>query len=245
MNEVAKFKKEVEDNIIIQGNDEHLKRAANEFMTASIRSKYSYNFTWMGRPIIAYPQDMIAMQELIWKVRPDLIIETGVAHGGSIVFYASLLELIGNNGLVVGIDIDIRKHNRVLIEEHPMFKRIELIEGSSTEDDVIKRVREIASGRKKIMVCLDSNHTHHHVLQELKLYAPLTSMGSYCVVFDTVVEDMAGDYDWGTRPWGKGNNPKTAVWEFLKNHDEFEIDESIHNKVLITVAPDGYLKRVK
>jgi cephalosporin hydroxylase len=244
MNEIEKFELEKKANIENTGQSEDLRKTGIDFIVKTAASKYSYNFTWMGRPIIAYPQDMIAMQELIWEVRPDLIIETGVAHGGSIVYYASLLELIGNDGLVVGIDIDIRKHNRDLIEAHPMFKRIELIEGSSIGDDVINRVREIVSGRKKIMVCLDSNHTHDHVLQELKLYAPLTSAGSYCVVFDTVIEDMPADWEW-SRPWGKGNNPKTAVWEFLKNNDHFMIDKSINNKLLISVAPEGYLKRIK
>ncbi|MES2681194.1 MAG: cephalosporin hydroxylase family protein [Bacteroidota bacterium] len=216
-----------------------------DFLLKTADTKYSYNFSWMGRPIIAYPQDMIAMQELIWKVKPDLIIETGVAHGGSIVYYASLLELIGNDGLVLGIDIDIRKHNRDLIEAHPMMKRIQLLEGSSVSDEIINKVKKIAATRKKIMVCLDSNHTHEHVLQELKLYAPLTSVDSYCVVFDTAVEDMPADWDWGPRPWGVGNNPKTAVFEYLKTHPEFEIDKNVDGKLLITVAPDGYLKRIK
>ncbi|HOZ88097.1 MAG TPA: cephalosporin hydroxylase family protein, partial [Bacteroidia bacterium] len=209
-----------------------------DFLLKTADTKYSYNFSWMGRPIIAYPQDMIAMQELIWKVKPDLIIETGVAHGGSIVYYASLLELIGSNGLVLGIDIDIRKHNRDLIEAHPMMKRIQLLEGSSVSDEIINEVKKIAASRKKIMVCLDSNHTHEHVLQELNLYAPLTSVDSYCVVFDTAVEDMPADWDWGPRPWGVGNNPKTAVFEYLKTHPEFEIDKNVDGKLLITVAPD-------
>ena len=185
------------------------------------------------------------MQEIIWNVKPDLIIETGVAHGGSIVFYASLLELIGGDGLVLGIDIEIRQHNRDLIEAHPMMKRIQLLEGSSLSTETVNEVKKIASGKKKILVCLDSNHTHEHVLEELKLYAPLTSIGSYCVVFDTVVEDMPADWDWGIRPWGVGNNPKTAVFEYLKTTNNFVTDKEIDNKILISVAPDGYLKRVK
>lgn len=204
----------MQDNIEKQGKDQEVIDAAKNFMTASIRSRYSYNFTWLGRPIIAYPQDMIAMQEIIWEVQPDLIIETGVAHGGSIVYYASLLELIGKDGLVVGIDIDIRKHNRDLIETHPMFKRIKLIEGSSISADVIKQVLEIVSSKKKIMVCLDSNHTHGHVMEELKLFAPFVSKGSYCVVFDTAIEDMPSDYNWGTRPWGKVITPKPQYGNF-------------------------------
>jgi cephalosporin hydroxylase len=199
----------------------------------------------MGRPIIAFPQDMIAMQELIWEIKPDLIIETGVAHGGSIVYYASLLELIGEDGIVLGVDIDIRKHNRILIEEHPMMKRIQLLEGSSVSEKVFRKVLEISKLKKKVLVCLDSNHSHDHVLEELRLYAPLVSVNSYCVVFDTVVEDMPLNFDWGGRPWRKGNNPKTAVWEFLKSHPEFEINTGIHDKLLISVVPDGYLKRIK
>ncbi len=216
-----------------------------EFLIKSAEHKYSYHFSWMGRPIIAYPQDMIAMQEIIWEVKPDLIIETGVAHGGSVVYYASLLELIGGDGLVIGIDIDIRKHNRDLIESHPMMKRIQLIEGSSVSNTIVDQVKAFAQSKKKIMVCLDSNHTHDHVLEELKLYAPLVTKGSYCVVFDSVVEDMPSDYDWGVRTWGKGNNPKTALFEYLKMDDSFEINKEIDNKLLISVAPDGFLKKIK
>ena len=245
MTELEKFENEKKSNIQAQGKNNEVFNVGMDFMIQTGETKYSYNFTWMGRPIIAFPQDMIAMQEIIWEVKPDLIIETGVAHGGSIVYYASLLELIGEDGLVVGIDIDIRKHNRDLIEGHPMMKRIQLIEGSSVSKEVVEQVEKIAKSKKTIMVCLDSNHTHEHVLEELKSYAQLTTVGSYCVVFDTAVEDTPADWDWGTRPWGKGNNPKTAVWEYLKGHPEFEINKSIDNKLLISVAPDGYLKRVK
>jgi cephalosporin hydroxylase len=244
MNPLEKFNSEKTENIKNLGKQDDLKEVSNEFIIKSASNKYSYNFSWMGRPIIAFPQDMIAMQELIWEVQPDLIIETGVAHGGSIVYYASLLELIGKDGLVLGIDIDIRKHNRDLIEEHPMSKRIKLIEGSSLDQKVVDQVKTIASGKKKIMVCLDSNHTHEHVLEELKRYSPFVTKGSYCVTFDTIVEDMPEDF-FPNRPWGKGNNPKTAVWEFLKDNNDFEVDKSIQNKLLITVAPDGYLKRIK
>lgn len=245
MNPLNKFEQEKKQSIESFGNNTELKQLGIKFMVDTAPNKYTYNFTWMGRPIIAFPQDMIAMQEIIWNVKPDLIIETGVAHGGSIVYYASLLELIGGDGLVLGIDIDIRQHNRQLIESHSMSKRIKLIEGSSVSDEVVTQVYEISKSFKKILICLDSNHTHEHVLNELKLYAPLTTVGSYCIVFDTGVEDMPDDYDWNGRPWGKGNNPKTAVREYLKEHDEFEIDKSIDNKLLITVACDGYLKRVK
>jgi cephalosporin hydroxylase len=244
MNPIEQFKQEVETNLKKQGEDEALRSSSNKFIQDSINSRYSYNFSWMGRPIIAYPQDMVAMQEIIWEVKPDLIIEAGIAHGGSIVYYASLLELIGGDGLVLGIDIDIRKHNRDLIEAHPMMKRIQMIEGSSIAPEIAAQVYEVAKNKKRIMVCLDSNHTHDHVLNELKLYAPLTTVGSYCVVFDTVVEDLPKS-QYNDRPWDVGNNPKTAVFEYLKENSDFEINKSIDNKLLISVAPDGYLKRVK
>ncbi len=206
MNPLEQFYFEKKTNIEHLKNDKDLQQLGLNFLIESAKFKYSYNFSWMGRPIIAYPQDMIAMQEIIWDIKPDLIIETGVAHGGSIIYYASLLELIGGDGLVVGIDIDIRKHNRELIENHSMFKRLKLIEGSSLSNEVVSQVKEIASQKKKILVCLDSNHTHDHVLKELEIYANLTTVDSYCIVFDTVVEDMPVDWDWN-RPWGVGNNP--------------------------------------
>ncbi len=245
MNEELKnFYNERKKNISKQENSPDLKKLGVDFIKKVEKTKYSYNFSWMGSPIIAYPQDMIAMQELIWVIKPDLIIETGVAHGGSIIYYASLLNMIGN-GTVLGIDIDIRSHNRKLIESHPMFNRIELIEGSSTSNQVYEVVKKIAESKKKILVCLDSNHTHDHVLKELELYAPLVSKDSYCVVFDTVVEDMGPDWDWGIRDWGVGNNPKTAVYEYLKQNKDFKIDSSIDSKLLVTVAPSGYLKKIK
>jgi cephalosporin hydroxylase len=244
MGDLEKFYQEKNAIIISQADNSSLQAAKKDFMCETIKSRYSYGFSWMGRPIIAYPQDMIAMQELIWEIKPDLIIEAGIAHGGSIVYYASLLELIGGDGIVLGIDIDIRKHNRDLIEAHPMYKRIQMIEASSIEKTTAEQVYAIAKDKKRIMVCLDSNHTHNHVLAELKLYAHLTAIGSYCIVFDTVVQDLPkGSYN--DRPWEVGDNPKTAVFEFLESNNDFEIDTSIDNKLLISVAPQGYLKRIK
>lgn len=243
------FQKEVKDRIASYENDESLKSDAADFMRSSIAGRYSYNFSWLGRPIIQYPQDMVAMQELIWSIQPDLIIETGIAHGGSLIFSASMLELnsvCGGPGdaLVLGVDIDIRPHNRLAIEAHPLFRRIGLIQGSSIEDDVVAQVRARTAGKRRILVCLDSNHTHDHVLAELQAYAPLVSVGSYCVVFDTVVEDLPAELS-SERPWDPGNNPKTAVREYLKDHPEFEIDKAIERKLQITVAPDGYLRRCR
>jgi cephalosporin hydroxylase len=198
----------------------------------------------MGRPIIQYPQDMIAMQEVIWSVQPDLIIETGIAHGGSLVYYASLMQMMGLDGRVVGIDVEIRPHNRKYILEHPMAERIDLIEGSSVDADVIDYVRTISQRYSRVLVCLDSNHTHDHVLAELHAYAPLVTKGSYLIVFDTVIEDMPKG--WFTdRPWDKGNNPKTAVLSYLRGTDRFVIDTGIDSKLLITVSPSGYLRCVK
>ena len=244
MNPIKQFQQECLERINTNGRNDKLVNAAKNFTQESVLPKYSYNFSWMGRPIIQFPQDIIAMQEIIWQVKPDLIIETGIAHGGSLIFYASMLELLGGNGQVLGIDIDIREHNRVEIEKHPMFKRITMIEGSSVDEKIAEQVHTFAKDKKRIMVFLDSMHTHDHALKEMELYSPLVTKESYLVVFDTIIEDMPEDF-FPDRPWGKGNNPKTAVWEFLKTNDRFEIDKEMENKLLITVAPDGYLKCVK
>jgi cephalosporin hydroxylase len=256
---MTRFRSEVEARIAGYASDERLRETAAAFVETSIERKYSYNYAWLGRPIIQYPQDIVAFQEIVWDVKPDLIIETGIAHGGSLILSASLLALIeyceaaeAGTSLdpakpkrtVLGIDIDIRAHNRAAIDAHPMRSRIEMIQGSSIAPGVADQVRARAQGKQRVLVALDSNHTHAHVLEELKLYAPLVTPGSYCIVFDTVIEDMPGDM-FPDRPWGKGDNPKTAVWEYLDGHPEFEIDRSIHEKLLITVAPDGYLKRTR
>jgi cephalosporin hydroxylase len=230
-----------------------------EFILRSLDDKYSYNFSWLSRSIIQYPQDIVAMQELIWQIKPDLIIETGIAHGGSLVLSASMLALIDyceavevgkalsprrSHRKVLGIDIDIRAHNRAAIEAHPLAHKIQMIQGSSVSPDITAQVQDVAKDYRSILVLLDSNHTHEHVLAELSCYAPLTSKGSYCVVFDTIIEYLP-ENAFRNRPWARGNNPATAVREYLKTHPEFEIDESIQTKLLITVAPDGYLKRVR
>jgi cephalosporin hydroxylase len=244
MNEIEKFKQEVLERIESYGADEEFRKLALEWTKQSLLKKYVYNFKWLGRPIIQAPQDIVGLQELIWEVKPDLIIETGIAHGGSIIFSASMMELIGGNGKVVGIDIDIRQHNRAEIENHPMYKRIELIEGSSIGEETAQKVRAIAANYSNIMVVLDSNHTHEHVRKELELYSPLVGIGNYLIVFDTFVEDMPRGF-FSDRPWDVGDNPKTAVFEFLKENDNFEIDEIIENKLLVTSAPSGFLKRIK
>lgn len=241
MSEIAKFFAEVTGNIAGLRADRDVQALSRIWLREITRHKYAYNFTWLGRPLIQLPQDMVAVQELVWAVKPDLIIETGVAHGGSLIYSASLLELIGGAGRVIGVDIDIRAHNRVEIEKHPLARRIQLIQGSSVDRGVIRQVREAARGCERVMVLLDSNHTHKHVLQELRGYSPMVTKGSYLVVFDTLIEDMPGDLI-KDRPWGKGNNPKTAVWEFLKKNRRFAVDKDVEAKLLLTVAPDGYLK---
>lgn len=229
--------------------DDQMSQLTRDWMVRSCEFRYSYNYKWMGRPIIQYPQDMVAMQEIIWSVQPDLIIETGIAHGGSLIFSAAMLELnaaCGGNpeAHVLGVDIDIRSHNREAIEQHPMFRRITMLEGSSVGDEILQQVKTIAAGRKSILVCLDSNHTHEHVLAELRAYAPLVTVGSYCVVFDTIVEDLPESALAG-RPWKQGDSPKSAVWEYLKETARFEIDHAIDQKLLISVSPSGYLKCIQ
>ncbi len=253
------FQQEVLQHIKGLGKDTDLQALSRLWIREITPHKWAYNFTWLGRPAIQFPNDAWALQELIWRVRPDLIIETGIAHGGSIIMSASMLAMLdicdaieqgktidprSSKRKVLGIDIDIRAHNRKEIEQHPMASRIQMIEGSSIDPYVIGQIHNIARGFKCVLVCLDSNHTHDHVLAELEAYAPLTSLGSYCIVFDTIVEDMPHQLSFD-RPWGPGNNPKTAVWDYLKYHSEFEIDKSIEHKLLITVAPDGYLKRIR
>jgi cephalosporin hydroxylase len=259
MNPADSFKNEVSENIFQISKDKDLQALSRIWLRETTQHKYSYNFSWLGRPIIQNPQDMVCMQELVWSIKPDLIIETGIAHGGSLILSASMLALLDmcdaieanekfdpkfSRRKVLGIDIDIRPHNLDAIKAHPMASRIQMIQGSSISPEIVTQVKEVASSYSRVMICLDSNHTHDHVLAELQAYAPLTSVGSYCCVFDTSIEDMPKEM-FLDRPWGPGNNPKTAVWEYLKSNHEFEIDKSIQNKLLITVALDGYLKRIK
>ena len=244
VDQVAKFSEEVAGNIEALKNDADIQALSRIWFRLSTKLRYSYNFSWLGRPIIQLPTDILAMQEIIWSVKPDLIIETGVAHGGSLIFSASMLELLGGNGRVVGIDIDIRAHNRAEIEKHPMSKRITLLQGSSASVGIVTEVKRIARDRRTVMVILDSNHTHEHVARELDLYSPFVTKGSYLVVLDTVIEQMDEDA-FPDRPWGRGNNPLTAVRQFLEGTDRFEIDRAIDAKILISVAPEGYLKRLK
>ncbi len=243
MSEVAKFFAEVQDNLDGLRADASVRQATLDWVAAIAPHNYTYNFTWLGRPVIQFPQDLAALQEIIWDTRPNLIIETGIAHGGSLIFHASMLQLLGNAGRVLGIDIDIREHNRAEIEAHPMFERIEMIQGSAIDDAIAGQAAAVAATAERVMVVLDSNHTHAHVLRELELYAPLVTMGCYLVVCDTLIEDMpAGSFP--NRPWDKGDNPRTAVDAFLKTTNRFEVDTAIDAKLQISVASGGYLKCV-
>ena len=257
MNPIEQFQQERRKRVQSYAEDASFLGASSKWLEASMRRKYVYNFDWMGRPIIQYPQDMVAVQELIWNVRPDLIIETGIAHGGSLVLSASMLALqdlcdaieVGttidprvSRRKVIGVDIDIRPHNRQAIEAHPMASRISMIQGSSVDPTTVARVREAARGYERVMVFLDSMHTHDHVLAELEAYSDLVSVGSYCVVFDTFVEDMPPDL-FPDRPWAPGNNPRTAVEDFLKRHPAFRLDRQWEAKLQVTVAPGGFLFR--
>ena len=268
--ETQKFSEFVRRNIDGIAGDAGFNQLSQVWVRECIRHNYAQNFTWLGRPVIQVPQDLYAIQELIWACRPDLIIETGIAHGGSLVMSASMLALLdycdaieagsvldpkASRRKVVGVDIDIRFHNRAAIDAHPMRHKVHAIQGSSVAPGIAEQVASHAEGYDRIMVFLDSNHTHDHVLEELELYAPYVSRGSYCVVWDTGVEDLPNEMC-ADRPWGKGNNPKTAVREYMKRLQaegrkardggslRFEYDRTIEHKIAITASPDGFLKRV-
>jgi cephalosporin hydroxylase len=255
MDENSRFRAERVATISEYSTDTEFREIADRFRATSMAKRYVYNFDWLGRPIIQYPQDIHAVQEIVWATKPDLIIETGIAHGGSLVLSASLLALLDmsealetgtdprkSNRKVIGIDIDIRDHNRSAIEAHPLSSKIVLVEGSSIDTDVVTHVKKLAEGYEKVMVCLDSMHTHDHVMAELDSYASMVSVGCYCIVFDTFVEDVAPGF-FPDRPWDVGNNPKTALHKWLQDHSEFSIDRGIATKLMLTVAPDGFLRR--
>jgi cephalosporin hydroxylase len=243
MDPIERFKKERQAAISAMGQDEDLKKKSLDWMIVADKYLYTYNYTWLGRPIIKYPNDIVASQEIIWSVKPDLIVETGIAHGGSAVFSASMLQLLGR-GRVVAVDIDIRKHNRVLIEQHPMCERITMLQGSSIDPEIVRQVAGYVKKSHVVMVFLDSSHTHDHVLQELRLYSPFVTVGSYMVLPDTFVELFPRGHYKG-KPVDVGNNPMTALRSFMKENDNFVIDTAINDKLCITEGFDGYLKRVK
>lgn len=267
---IATFKQERLDIAAGYKDNAAMKDAAQEWLIQCFRNQYMHNFAWTGRPIIQLPADIIAFQEIVWAVKPDLIIEMGIAHGGSLMLSASLLAVLDyceaiENGTtidpkqsrrrVLAVDIDIRAHNRAAIEQHPLGKMIDMIEGSSIEQETVDKVKNAAKGYSKVLLCLDSNHTHDHVIKELEFYAPLVSKGSYCLAFDTVIEDLPDDM-FPDRPWKVGDNSKTAVRAYLEKLTSeevtgadgqrlfFEVDNAMQNKLLVSAIPDGILKRV-
>ncbi len=245
MDAIEQFNSERKNDITSMGQDAELRAKSIDWMVHADKYKYTYNFSWMGRPIIKFPADMIVQQEIMWRTKPDLIIETGIAHGGSLVFSASMMQMMGLAGEVVGVDIDIRQHNREQIESHPMRSRIVMYEGSSTDPQIFEKIREHTVGKKSVMVVLDSLHSHAHVLDELRLYAPLVSVGSYLILPDTFIEFFPKGYYSDTRPWDVGDNPYTAMKAFLAENDSFVIDKEQTSKSLISEAIDGYLLRLK
>jgi len=247
-NPLEEFRKEAIERAESYQHNKPLQDAYSAFLEQLVRAKYAYNFFWLGIPILQAPQDLQALQEIIWEYKPDLIVETGIAYGGSLIFSASMLVILEacgviDKGEVIGIDIEIRPHNRKAILAHPLSNKITMFEGSSIDEKIITQVKERAKNKKKVIVCLDSNHTHAHVLAELRAYAPLVTVGGYCMVGDTGLEDLPDEKIFD-RPWGKGNNPKTAIWEFLKENKDFKIDKTIDSKLILTGSPDGYLKRI-
>ena len=243
MDDTLSFRRDVERRIAENRDNAPLRSATATWMEEADAAEYEYNFSWLGIPVIQYPQDLVAYQELIWSVRPEWIVETGVARGGSVVFAASMLALLGGAGRVVGVDIDVRPHNRRRIEEHPMAERITLIEGSSTDAAVVRQVAELVSD-KRTLVVLDSNHTHEHVLEELRAYAPMVEEGSYLVVCDTSIASLPGN-GYPDRPWSAEDNPATAVTAFLAETDRFVVDEERDHQLLITSNPGGFLRCVR
>jgi cephalosporin hydroxylase len=244
MSDWEKFEEEKREGIAALGGDPIAKSLTQKWFEHVSQRKYSYHFSWLGQPIIQFPQDIVALQEIIWKTKPDLIVETGIARGGSLIFYASMLQLLGGEGIALGIDVDIRPHNRDAITQHPLRDRIRMIEGSSTHPETLARVDEIAKNHLRIMVVLDSNHEKSHVLAELRAYQKYVSAGGYLIVLDTIVDEMPASFS-NDRSWGPGRGPKAAVHEFVRESRRFEIDTSYPNKLLITTAPDGFLRCVQ
>ena len=255
---VSIFTKECKEEINKQSQDQLFLELSQNWMNQSWKHKYTYHFNWLGRPIIQMPQDILALQEIIWNIKPDLIIETGIAHGGSLCLTASLLALLEleemqNNSIsqdeiikrkVIGIDIDIRQHNRELIENHFLSDKIEMIESSSVNKDTFNKIKSLSKDYSNILVMLDSNHTESHVLEELNLYSSLISKNSYCIVFDTIVEKMDSEFS-KNRPWNKKNSPQSAIQKFLKRNKNFIVDKTIDKKIILSMAPGGFLKKIK
>lgn len=237
------FQTQSRSKALAMGADPEIQRLDRELTIVSDEHDYSYMWNWLGLPIIQMPADIVVTQEIIWQNRPQVIIETGVARGGSVVLHASMLQLIGE-GQVVAVDIDIRPHNRAAVEEHPLAYRVTLIEGSSVEADVLDQLEAAIGDAERVMVVLDSNHTHEHVLAEIELYTRFVTPGQFMIVADTLVEDLPYQ-EHRPRPWGPGDNPKTAVDQYLKeNPGVYEVDEVVNSKLLLTSSRGGYLRKL-
>ena len=245
-NELEIFWNEKNKNIEEMGKDKSFFKKTIDWMVHADKYKYTYNFTWMGQPIIKTPADMVVLQEIMWQVKPDLVIETGIAHGGSIIFSASMMSMMGFDGEVVAVDIDIREHNRQLIEKHPMYGRITMYEGDSTDISVINKILIHVEGKKRVMVILDSNHAHEHVLKELEIYSKFVTQDSYIILPDTFIEFFPKGHYSKDRPWDVGNNPYTAMMSFLDTDEgsKFQVQKEWSSKAMITESFDGYLKKV-
>ena len=214
-----------------------------DLLVASDKNGYSYMWDWLGVPIIQMPADIVAMQEIIWKTRPDVIVETGIARGGSAILHTSLLRLTGKPGKVIAVDIDIRAHNRETIESHPLGDGVTLIEGSSVDPVIIDKIRSLIPADSRVMVVLDSDHTHSHVLAELQLYSQFVTPGMYLIAADTFVEELPVQLH-RPREWGPGDNPKTAVDSFLASAPDFKLDADLAAKMLMSSSAAGYLRRI-
>ena len=243
------FDHEIKKRIHKNSKNKKLIKSGNKFLLDSIKPKYSYNFKWLNRPIIQYPQDIVAMQELIWELEPDLIIECGVAHGGSVILSASMLALQDikkkQKRMVLGIDIEVRSKNKKAIANHFLKKYIKIIEQGSTDSDTINKVKKISKNFKKVLVMLDSSHTFEHVYNELELYSNFVTKNSYIVVFDTTIGKFNQKNLYPSRPWNFKNSPLQAVNKFLKNNKSFVIDKKWNSKLIITQCFDGFLKKIK
>jgi cephalosporin hydroxylase len=239
----ASFEQNKRAHATALGQDQQLFAAATELLTAADKYGYAYLWSWLGVPIIQLPADVMATQEVIWATKPDIIIETGVARGGSVLFMASLLELIGK-GKVIGVDIDIRAHNRDSIERHPMSKRVLLIEGPSTAPSVMAQVRQEIPANAAVMAILDSDHSRAHVLDELRHYGPLVTPGCYLIVADTRLGhlDASQTPQKRSKVWLKGNEPLSALQDYLHETERFEIDPVINGKLILASSPGGYLR---
>jgi cephalosporin hydroxylase len=225
----------------VQASDPEFSSLSAQWLQKSVNLKYTYQFEWLGIPIIQLPSDLVTFQEIVWNTKPDLIIECGVARGGSLVFWASIQSLCGITPRVIGVDIDIRKHAREAIKTSRFVDQITLIEASSTEDSTVEQVKSLSKGAQKVMVVLDSNHTHSHVLEELKAYSAFVTKGNYLLVLDTVIEYLEKDPN---RPWGPAASPLSAVTEFLKTNSQFEHETYFEQRNGVSVAPGGFLNRI-